>query len=77
LKVVQLFAGGEAMRVKMSSWIRDSGVLDGVADSDSATRDLMNTGQLLAIADSGGHLHPNDAGYTLMGDVIDLKFFAQ
>ncbi len=48
------------MRVKVSSWIRDGGVLDGVADSDSATRDPMNTGQLLAITDSGGHLHPNE-----------------
>jgi lysophospholipase L1-like esterase len=25
--------------------------------------------------DSGDHLHPNDAGYRAMGEVVDLKLF--
>ena len=25
--------------------------------------------------DPGDHLHPNDAGYKVMGDAIDLKLF--
>jgi lysophospholipase L1-like esterase len=68
---------GEAMRVKVNSWIRDSGVLDGVADFDLATRDPLHPSQLLQSTDSGGHLHPNDTGYTLMGNAIDLKLFSR
>lgn len=68
---------GEAMRVKVNSWIRDSGIFDGVADFDRATRDPLHPSHLLESADSGGHLHPNDAGYALMGDAIDLKLFSR
>ena len=66
---------GEAARTKINAWIRDSGMFDGVADFDRATRDPIHPGQLLGLADSGGHLHPNDAGYAMMGDAIDLKLF--
>lgn len=67
---------GEAMRVKVNEWIRNNGALDGVIDFDKAMRDPVNPGQLRAVADSGGRLHPNDAGYAMMGDAIDLKLFA-
>jgi hypothetical protein len=66
---------GEAVRTKVNAWIRNSGVFDGVVDFDRATRDPFHTGQLLGAADSGGHLHPNDAGYAMMGDAIDLRLF--
>jgi lysophospholipase L1-like esterase len=66
---------GEAARTKINAWIRDSGVFDGVADFDRATRDPLHPGQLLGRGDSGGHLHPNDAGYAMMGDAIDLNLF--
>jgi lysophospholipase L1-like esterase len=68
---------GEAARIKVNAWIRDSGVFDGVVDFDSATRDPLHPGQLLGAADSGGHLHPNDAGYTMMGDEVDLRLFSR
>ena len=67
---------GEAMRSKVNAWIRNSGVLDGVIDFDKAVRDPLHPGQILAAADSGGRLHPNDAGYAMMGDAIDLELFA-
>ena len=68
---------GEAARTKVNQWIRNSGVFDGVIDFDRATRDPVHPDQLLSSADSGGHLHPNDAGYAMMGDAIDLKLFSQ
>ena len=68
---------GEAMRTKVNAWIRDSGVFDGVADFDRATRDALHPGQLAGPADSGGHLHPNDVGYAMMGDAVDLKLFSR
>ena len=67
---------GEAARTKVNEWIRNSGVFDGVIDFDRATRDPLDPDQLLSAADSGGHLHPNDAGYALMGDTIDLGLFS-
>jgi hypothetical protein len=30
---------------------------------------------MLPIYDCGDHLHPSDAGYNRMGDVIDLALF--
>jgi lysophospholipase L1-like esterase len=68
---------GEAMRLKVNEWIRSGGIFDGVVDFDRATRDPVDPTRLQAAADSGGHLHPNDAGYALMGDAIDLALFEQ
>jgi lysophospholipase L1-like esterase len=67
---------GEAMRAKVNEWIRNGGAFDGVIDFDRAIRDPLRPAQLLAKADDGGHLHPNDAGYAMMGDAIDLNLFA-
>jgi lysophospholipase L1-like esterase len=66
---------GEAARIRVNDWIRNGGAFDGIADFDRVTRDPLHPGQLLATADSGGHLHPNDAGYAMMGDAIDLELF--
>jgi lysophospholipase L1-like esterase len=66
---------GEAARVKVNAWIRDSGTFDDVVDFDRATRDPRDPARLLDAADSGGHLHPNDAGYAIMADAIDLTIF--
>lgn len=68
---------GEAMRVKVNEWIRDGGAFDGVVDFDRATRDPADPSRLQAGADSGGHLHPNDTGYALMGDAISLSLFGR
>jgi lysophospholipase L1-like esterase len=68
-------AGGEAVRQAANQFIRASGEFDGVVDFDAALRDPAAPAKLLAAYDSGGHLHPNDAGYRAMGDAIDLKLF--
>ncbi len=68
---------GEAARTKVNAWIRDSPAFDGVVDFDRATRDPIHPTRLQSAADSGGHLHPNDAGYAMMGDAVDLKLFSQ
>lgn len=66
---------GEAVRIKVNEWIRNSGAFDGVVDFDLATRDPSHPSRLLGTADSGGHLHPNDAGYAMMADAINLNLF--
>ncbi len=70
-------AEGEAARTKVNEWIRTSGAFDGVIDFDLVTRDPLHPDQLSSALDSGGRLHPNDAGYALMGDAIDLRLFSQ
>ncbi len=67
---------GEQVREAVNDWIRHSGVFDGVADFDKATRDPVNPIQFNADYDSGDHLHPKDAGYKAMGEAIDLTLFA-
>jgi lysophospholipase L1-like esterase len=67
---------GEADRQAVNAFIR-SGAFDGVVDFDAATRDPANPAHLRAALESDGHLHPNDDGYILMGNSIDLSLFAQ
>jgi lysophospholipase L1-like esterase len=65
----------EAKRVAVNTWIRESGVFDGVIDFDAATRDPNDPKRMLKAYDSGDHLHPGDAGYKAMADAIDLTIF--
>ena len=67
--------GHEAAREAVNHWIRTSGKFDAVIDFDAAMRDPQNPSHLLPAADSGDHLHPNEAGYKIMADAIDLKLF--
>jgi lysophospholipase L1-like esterase len=66
---------GEAIRTAVNNWIRTGGAFDGFVDFDAAVRDPKNPDTFLPSVDPGDHLHPNDAGYKLMGDAIDLKLF--
>jgi lysophospholipase L1-like esterase len=66
---------GEAIRQKVNEWIRSSGVYDAVVDFDAATRDPTNLKRLRPEFDPGDHLHPNDAGYRAMAEVVDLRIF--
>lgn len=70
-------AAGEQIREEVNAWIRGSGAFDGVIDFDAITRDKMEPKRLALAIDSGDHLHPNDAGYKLMGDSVDLRLFEQ
>lgn len=65
----------EAKRQAINTWIRTSGVYDGVVDFDKATRDPGQPNRFLPAYDSGDHLHPSDAGYKAMGESIDLALF--
>lgn len=67
-------AEGEADRQAINAFIR-SGAFDGVVDFDAATRDPARPSHLRPDLESDGHLHPNDAGYRVMGDSVDLSLF--
>jgi lysophospholipase L1-like esterase len=66
---------GETIRKAVNEWIRSGGVLDGFVDLEAAVRDPNHPDTFLPAVDPGDHLHPNDAGYKVMGDAIDLKLF--
>lgn len=66
---------GEQIREAVNTWIRTSGVFDGVVDFDKATSDPAHPLAFLPQYDSGDHLHPKDAGYAAMADAIDLTLF--
>ncbi len=67
----------EAARETVNQWIRTSDKFDAVIDFDAVMRDPQNPSHLLPAADSGDHLHPNEAGYEIMADAIDLKLFSK
>jgi lysophospholipase L1-like esterase len=64
-------AFGEQQRQKLNQWIRTSHAFDGVFDFDVALRDPANPANLLPTY-AGDPLHPNDAGYQVMGNIVDL-----
>jgi lysophospholipase L1-like esterase len=66
---------GEKIRQDVNQWIRAGGSFDGVIDFDQTTRDAANPAMFSALADSGDHLHPGDAGYKAMAAAIDLSLF--
>jgi lysophospholipase L1-like esterase len=65
----------EAARQSVNRWIRSSGAFDAVIDFDAALRDPAQPSRLLPSLDTGDHLHPNEAGYRVMADAIDLTLF--
>ena len=66
---------GETIRKAVNDWIRTSGAFDGVVDFEAAVKDPGHPDTFLPSYEPGDHLHPNDAGYKVMGDAIDLKVF--
>ena len=65
----------EAVRQAVNEWIRKTGDFDAIVDFDRALRDPDHPSSMLPIYDCGDHLHPSDAGYSAMGDAIDLSLF--
>ncbi len=65
----------EGKRQALNTWIRTSNAYDAVIDFDAAVRDPNHPTQLIEQQQSGDHLHPNDAGYQLMGSAISLDLF--
>jgi len=65
----------EAKRLAVNEWIRNGGAFDGVVDFEKAVWDPDQHVKILAVFDSGDHLHPGDAGYQAMGAAMDLGLF--
>ena len=61
---------GEAIREAVNTWIRGSGEYDAVVDFDKIMADPLDVDRLNPAYDSGDHLHPNDAGYAVMGEAV-------
>ncbi len=67
----------EAERQKVNAWIRGSGKFDAVIDFDAAVRDPQHPTRIARQYDSGDFLHPGDAGYRHMAEIIDLNLFSR
>ena len=65
----------EAARETVNKWIRNSGRFDAVIDFDKIMQNPQDTLSMLPEAQSGDFLHPNEKGYKMMGEAIDLKLF--
>ncbi|OCX54105.1 GDSL family lipase [Mucilaginibacter sp. PPCGB 2223] len=65
----------DSARNKINEWIRTSGHFDAVIDFDKVLRDPQDTVALLPAAQSGDYLHPNEAGYKLLGEAVDPALF--
>ena len=64
---------GDAIRQTVNRWIITSGAFDAVIDFDKVMRDPSHPSRLRPDRQSGDWLHPNDAGYRLMGDTVALS----
>lgn len=71
----------DVARRELNTFIRTSGLFDGIADFDAATLDPATGGlkpEFVPDSTTGGpgdRLHPNRAGYLAMGEAIDLTLF--
>jgi lysophospholipase L1-like esterase len=65
-------AESEADRQAINAWLRVPGHVDGVIDLDKLLRDPARPTYLATRYDSGDGLHPNAAGYRLIGQSIPL-----
>ncbi|WP_340110716.1 SGNH/GDSL hydrolase family protein [Maribellus mangrovi] len=65
----------EVARNTVNEWIRTSGRFDAVIDFDKAIRNSEDIYSILPEAQSGDYLHPNENGYVMMGEAIDLSLF--
>jgi lysophospholipase L1-like esterase len=61
---------GEAERMKVNAWIRDSDAFDGVIDFDAVLWDPEDPARLRPEYHIGDSLHPNDAGYAAMAQAV-------
>ncbi|MBW8898155.1 MAG: SGNH/GDSL hydrolase family protein [Massilia sp.] len=63
----------ERQRQALNAWIRAAGAFDAVVDFDATLRDPANPSRLNPAYDSGDHLHPNETGYRVMAQQVDLR----
>jgi lysophospholipase L1-like esterase len=69
-------AAHEAVRSVVNTWIRTAGHFDAYIDFDHTIRNPADTTRLQTAYNNDG-LHPNAAGYQLLGESIDLNLFTQ
>jgi len=65
---------GELVRQEINTFIRSGGEFDGVIDFEKAVRDPANPSRILPEF-TEDNLHPNDAGYAAMAQIVDLGLF--
>lgn len=65
----------EAKRQDVNRWIRTSGAYDAVIDFDAAMRDPADPTKIVAAYVSDDGIHPNDTGYEVMANSINLSLF--
>lgn len=65
----------QVARTAVNEWIRTSRRFDAVIDFDKLLENPAEPFTLLPEAHTGDFLHPNEYGYKLMGEVVDLKLF--
>jgi lysophospholipase L1-like esterase len=63
---------GEQVREALNNWIRASGAFDGVVDFATPVADPANLLTFNPNYNDRDHLHPNDSGYQVMANAIDL-----
>jgi hypothetical protein len=69
-------AAHESVRAGVNKWIRTPGNFDAYIDFDHTIRNSADTTSLQA-AYENDWLHPNAAGYELLGETIDLNLFVK
>jgi lysophospholipase L1-like esterase len=62
------------VREALNKWIRESGEYDAVVDFEAAIRDPKNPTDFRPGLNADG-VHPNDAGYKLIAESVDLSIF--
>ncbi|CAO2651381.1 Nn.00g039510.m01.CDS01 [Neocucurbitaria sp. VM-36] len=67
----------EKTRVRVNTFIRESGVFDAVVDFDKFLRDGEVQSQLDPRYDSGDYLHPNPVGYQRLADEFPVGIFGE
>lgn len=65
---------GELVRQAVNAFIRNGGEFDGVIDFEKAVQDPANPSRILPEF-TEDNLHPNDAGYAAMAQIVDLDLF--
>lgn len=66
----------ETCRRNINAWVRTTTRYDAVIDFDKIVRNPSDTSRILAAINNDG-LHPNIAGYALMGNSVDTNLFIQ
>ena len=68
---------GETVREAYNAWIKTGGAFDGVVDFAPSVADKADATTFDPGFNLNDRLHPNDAGYQAMANVIDLKMIGK